>query len=111
MAPSFHSLTVSSVVPEGQAAKAIGFLVPEELREAFNFVPGQYLTLKTEIDGKEVRRSYSICSAPGDRELRVGIKKVDGGLFSTFAQMLAEGDRIEVMPPEGRFTADRKSVV
>ena len=106
MASSFHSLTVSSVVPEGQTAKAIGFRLPDELRETFRFVPGQYLTLKAEIDGEEVRRSYSICSAPDDAELRVGIKKVDGGRFSTFAQALAAGDRIEVMPPEGRFTAE-----
>ena len=62
MASSFHSLTVSSVVPEGQTAKAIGFRLPDELRETFRFVPGQYLTLKAEIDGEEVRRSYSICS-------------------------------------------------
>ncbi|WP_075997102.1 2Fe-2S iron-sulfur cluster-binding protein [Salaquimonas pukyongi] len=106
MATSFHSLTVSSVAPEGESAKAVGFLVPDELKDTFRFIPGQYLTLKTEIDGEEIRRSYSICSAPGDAELRVGIKKVEGGRFSTFAQALAAGDRIEVMPPEGRFTAE-----
>lgn len=69
-----------------------------------HFQPGQYLTLRTDIDGQDVRRSYSICSAPHEGELRVGIKEVPGGTFSTFAnQVLQAGDALQVMPPMGRF--------
>ena len=106
----FHTLTVSSITPEGEAARAIGLAVPAELRSAFHFLPGQYLTLRAEIDGRDIRRSYSICSTPADEELRVGIKQVEGGAFSTFAQTLGVGDRIEVMAPEGRFVAEAGKV-
>ncbi len=108
----FHPLTVAEVRRETRDSVSIRLSVPDGLGDAFAFAPGQYLTLRTTIDGEEIRRSYSICSAPEDGELRVGVKRVDGGAFSVFAnENLKPGDVIEVMPPEGRFTpaADRRS--
>jgi len=85
-------------------AIVVSFDVPAELRERFRFTHGQYLTLRTEANGEELRRSYSICSAPHDGELRVAIKRVAGGRFSTWAhETLVPGARIEVAPPDGRF--------
>jgi ring-1,2-phenylacetyl-CoA epoxidase subunit PaaE len=78
--------------------------VPEELREGFRFQQGQSLTLRHFIDGEEIRRTYSLCSAPADTEWRVAVKKVEGGVFSTYAnEQLKVGDTLEVMPPVGRF--------
>ena len=103
----FHSLEISDVRRETADSVSIAFRVPEELREAFRFVPGQYLTLRSDIAGEDCRRSYSICSGLDEAELRVAVKKVDGGRFSCFAHSaLAPGMRLEVMPPEGRFTAE-----
>ena len=88
---------------------------PPSLRRNTGFIQGQYLTLKADINGEDVRRSYSICSAVGDQQLRVGIKKIEDGAFSTFAnEQLKAGDTLEVMPPQGRFytgldPANRKS--
>jgi ring-1,2-phenylacetyl-CoA epoxidase subunit PaaE len=98
----FHQLKIRDVRHETPDSVAVSFDVPEELREAFAFRPGQYLTLRAEVDGQDARRSYSIASAPGE-PLTVGVKKVEGGLFSTFCQALEPGRVIEVMPPEGRF--------
>lgn len=82
----------------------ISFEVPSELQKEFDYIQGQYLTLKTEINGEEVRRSYSLCSSPLDKEWQVGIKKIEGGKFSTFANdVLKAGDFLEVMPPDGKF--------
>lgn len=106
MAARFHALKVASIARETPDAVAIGFEVPERLRDAFAFRPGQYLTLRAKIDGQEARRSYSICSMPGEAMLRVGVKKVADGRFSSFVnEALSVGDTIGVMPPEGRFTA------
>ncbi|QDY99355.1 phenylacetate-CoA oxygenase/reductase subunit PaaK [Nitratireductor mangrovi] len=106
MAPRFHDLTVSAIERQTPEAVAIAFDLPEDLRETFRFKPGQYLTLATSLDGEDVRRSYSICSAPGDAQLKVGVKKVADGRFSRFVNdRLAVGDTIRVMPPEGRFTS------
>jgi len=89
----------------GDFAVAIGFEVPDELAAAFRFLPGQYLTLRAEINGAEVRRPYSICTPPHQGALGVGIKHVEGGVFSGFAVAeLAVGDVIDVMTPQGRFT-------
>lgn len=105
MASHFHPLTVSDVRHETDDCVSIRFAVPEALREAFRFQHGQYLTLRTTIDGEEVRRSYSICAGVPDAELRVAVKSVPGGRFSTWAnQALKPGDVIEVMQPAGRFT-------
>src|SRR5690606_40549899 len=85
---------------------AVAFAIPPGLRDAFAFRPGQYLTLALDIGGEEARRSYSICSAPGDETLSVGVKKVADGRFSSFVnEKLSVGDSIRVMPPEGRFTS------
>lgn len=100
----FHSLTIKDVRPETRDAVSIAFDIPESLAEVFHFTQGQYLVLRTELDGEEVRRSYSICTGTGDGELRVAIKRVAGGRFSTFAnERLQPGQRLDVMPPDGRF--------
>jgi len=107
MAPSprFHRLTVRDVRRETADAVSIAFAVPEALADAFAFTPGQYLTLRTRMDGAELRRSYSISSGLDDGELRIAVKRVDGGAFSSFANDgLQAGDAVEVMPPMGRFT-------
>lgn len=105
MAPRFHALTVADIRRETDDAVSIAFAVPEPLREDYRFAAGQYLTLKATIDGREVRRSYSICSSPSDGELRVAVRRVDGGLFSSFANDdIRPGDTMQVMTPDGRFT-------
>ena len=99
----FHSLTVADVRTETSDSVSVAFDVPDPLKAAFAFEPGQYLTLRADIDGESVRRPYSICAGLDDRRLRVGIKAVPGGRFSTFAQGLKVGDRLDVMPPQGHF--------
>jgi len=101
----FHELEISEVMETGENAVSLAFHVSADLREMFKFIPGQYLTLRATLDGAEVRRSYSICSG-ADENLRVGIKQVEGGQFSTYAQTLQAGDVVEVMPPDGRFTCN-----
>jgi ring-1,2-phenylacetyl-CoA epoxidase subunit PaaE len=101
----FHELTICAVHPQTANAKAIRFELPDALKDTFTFKPGQYLTLRTTLNGEEVRRSYSICCAP-DEGIEIGVKHVEGGAFSSFAQGLKPGDRIEVAPPHGRFTAE-----
>jgi len=100
----FYPVTVADVRRETRDAIVITLDVPSDYKEAFRFAPGQYLTLRTNIDGDEVRRSYSICAAANDRHLRVGIKKIAGGLFSSWAsEHLKPGQVIEAMPPMGNF--------
>lgn len=104
MSIHFEQLTVREVHRETHDCVSITFEVPEQLKEAFRFLQGQYITLKTKIGGEEVRRSYSICSSPLDNELRVAVKKVPNGVFSTYAnELLKAGDSLEVMPPMGKF--------
>jgi ring-1,2-phenylacetyl-CoA epoxidase subunit PaaE len=105
MSLHFHRLTIRDVRRETPDVVSIAFGVPEQDKDAFAFQAGQYLTLRTALEGEEVRRAYSICSGVDDGELRVAIKRVEGGLFSSFAnETLKPGDTIEVMPPTGRFT-------
>jgi ring-1,2-phenylacetyl-CoA epoxidase subunit PaaE len=100
----FQSLAVTGLRRETRDSVSLGFAIPAALQDSFRFHQGQYLTLRTEIDGEEVRRSYSICSGISDGEIRVAIKKVEGGRFSTFAnEQLQEGDCLDVMPPMGNF--------
>ncbi|WP_375458138.1 1,2-phenylacetyl-CoA epoxidase subunit PaaE [uncultured Enterovirga sp.] len=102
--PRFHRLTVSDVRRETPDAVSVAFAIPPDLAPAYAFQPGQYLTLRSEIDGEEVRRSYSISSGPEERELRIGVKRVENGAFSTFAnEALSVGHAIDVMTPTGRF--------
>jgi len=104
MPPRFHTLTIAALHRETEDAVSLAFAVPEAVRAAYRFTPGQYLTLSAVIDGEDVRRSYSICSGLDDAELRVAIKRVTGGAFSTWAnEALHVGDRISVMTPDGRF--------
>jgi ring-1,2-phenylacetyl-CoA epoxidase subunit PaaE len=104
MALHFHALRVKSVRPETDEAVVVSFDVPAELAEQFRFSHGQHLTLKETIAGSEQRRSYSICAGAADGELRVGIRKVPGGVFSTWLnETLKAGDTLSVMTPEGRF--------
>ncbi len=106
-AQRFHKLRVAEVRRETPSAVSVAFEVPAALRDVFVFRPGQYLTLRARIDGAEVRRCYSICVPPAAGELRVAIKHVTGGVFSTHAnRTLAAGDLLDVLPPEGRFAAD-----
>ncbi|GAB6847359.1 1,2-phenylacetyl-CoA epoxidase subunit PaaE [Paraburkholderia kururiensis] len=106
--PEFHPLRIREVRPETADAVSVAFEVPPELREAYRFTQGQFVTLKAHIDGEETRRSYSICVGvtdyDRDGELRIGIKRVRGGRFSNFAfDTLQPGHTIDVMTPDGRF--------
>ena len=104
MTPQFHALRVAEVRRETSDAISIRFAVPAALADVYRFVPGQHLTLKAAVDGEELRRSYSICSALDDGELRIAIKQVAGGRFSTWANAnLKAGDLVPVMAPAGRF--------
>ena len=99
----FHPLRVVALRHDAGAA-VLTFDVPDALRDAYRFVPGQYLTLRATIDGQDVRRSYSLCSAPDEPGLTVGIKQVEGGVFSSWVcQALRVGDTLSVMTPDGRF--------
>ncbi len=101
----FYPLLVKDVRTETSDCVSVSLDVPAELSDAFRFIPGQYLTFRKFLDGAEVRRSYSICASPSDRDLRVAIKKVENGKFSTYANdVLKKGDVLEVMPPMGNFT-------
>ena len=105
-APRFHELPIAAVRPQTEAGVALTFKVPTALLKQFAFTPGQYLTLRADIEQQDIRRSYSICSSSSDGDLlEIGIKRVDGGLFSNYAMDLKPGERISVMPPQGRFTA------
>jgi ring-1,2-phenylacetyl-CoA epoxidase subunit PaaE len=108
MTPRFHRLKISDIRQEPGECIAIGLAVPEDLRDAYRYTQGQYLTLKHVVEDEELRRSYSICAAVSDYSTRnqiwVAVKKVADGRFSTHAhQHFAIGDDIEVMTPEGRF--------
>jgi ring-1,2-phenylacetyl-CoA epoxidase subunit PaaE len=101
----FHPLPIAQVRKETRDAIVVEFDVPPALREAFSYAHGQYLTLRTTIDGEEERRSYSICASPRSGALRVAIKRVEDGRFSGWAHgALRAGESIEVAPPQGRFT-------
>jgi ring-1,2-phenylacetyl-CoA epoxidase subunit PaaE len=102
----FHSLTVTDVRRETEEAVSVAFEVPDALTQSFRFVQGQYLTLRARVGGEELRRPYSVCVAPEDGELRVCVKKLHGGRFSSFVNdQLKVGDSLDVMAPMGRFHA------
>ena len=107
MAEHFHPLRVAEVVPETDEAMSIRFEVPRELEEAFRFKAGQHLTLRADINGEEVRRNYSLCTAPFENDLMVTVKRIAGGVFSNWvADSLKPGDLIDVMTPHGSFTTN-----
>jgi ring-1,2-phenylacetyl-CoA epoxidase subunit PaaE len=112
----FHDLPVSNITPEAAGAVAITFKVPEDLRSGFNFKAGQFLTLRASIDGNDVRRSYSISSSQNsyvqNGTLEVGIRPVQGGVFSNWAAtQLKVGDVLRVMPADGRFIVHRPRAI
>ena len=106
MAVAFHPLTIAEVRPETGESVSITLDIPDELRSEFQHLAGQHLVLRADIGGVDVRRSYSICRPPGEERLRVGIKRIPAGVFSTYATTeLSAGDVVEVMAPIGEFTA------
>ena len=101
---SFHNLSVKNIKRETDKSISISFNLPENLKASFAFKAGQYITLKTVIDGHEVRRDYSLCVSPKSGELKVAVKEVNDGTFSAYANnTLKVGDTLEVAPPKGRF--------
>lgn len=106
MATHFHPLRVTAVKKETADCVSVSFAVPADLEEVFQFKEGQNITIKKTINGEELRRSYSVCMAPHEKELKVAVKKVEGGLFSAFANdELKAGDVLEIMPPSGKFNS------
>lgn len=104
MAIHFHQLSIKDIRKETDECVSIAFEIPAEVEKDFQFIPGQNVTLRKVFNGEEIRRSYSICSCPSENELRVAVKKVVGGIFSTFAnEELKKGDVLEVLPPTGNF--------
>tara|TARA_R110002072_G_scaffold14272_2_gene59323 strand:+ start:15734 stop:16807 length:1074 start_codon:yes stop_codon:yes gene_type:complete len=101
---TFHTLSVKDIYKETDDCSVITFNVPSELETEFKFRQGQHLTLKADINGEDVRRSYSLCSGPVDGEWKVAVKKILGGKFSSFVNdSLQAGDTLEVMSPSGTF--------
>lgn len=101
----FHTLSIKHILRQTDKCVTISFSVPEQLKQNFSFIAGQYITLKTVINGEEVRRDYSLCSSPKSGELTVAVKEVEHGTFSKYANnTLKEGDAIDVAEPQGRFT-------
>ena len=106
----FHELRVAEAEKNTPDCTVISFEVPEALRQAFQFRQGQHLTLRKEIDGEDVRRSYSLCSSPFEKQWKVAVKQIPGGVFSTYVnEELKSGDTLEVMTPTGQFGVDCSS--
>lgn len=104
MVVHFHPLTVKQLQKETADCVIITFNIPEAQMDLFQYNPGQNITIRKNIDGKEIRRSYSICAAPFENKLCIAVKKIEGGLFSSYANdELKEGDILDVMPPTGKF--------
>jgi ring-1,2-phenylacetyl-CoA epoxidase subunit PaaE len=107
MAEHFHALRVAEIVPETSEANSIRFEVPGELRDRFAFRAGQHLTLRATIGGEELRRNYSLCTAPDEQDWMVTVKRIAGGRFSNWVgDQLKAGDTLDVMPPHGSFTTE-----
>jgi ring-1,2-phenylacetyl-CoA epoxidase subunit PaaE len=106
MAVHFHPLKIKKIKKETAECVSISFDIPDELVNLFSYKEGQNITIKSITGGDEIRRSYSICSAPYEKELRVAVKKINGGSFSQFANdILRPGDMLDVLPPTGKFNA------
>ena len=107
MAEHFHALKIAEIVPETAEANSIRFEIPPELRDKFAFKAGEHLTLRATINGEEVRRNYSLCTAPDESDWMVTVKRIGGGLFSNWVgDELKAGGTVEVMPPHGSFTTE-----
>lgn len=101
---AFYPLKIKEVIRETPQTVSLDFIIPEELKSEFSFKAGQYITIKTQVNGKELRRAYSLCSAPGTDNFKVTVKEVPDGQFSVIANnKLKAGDVLEVHPPEGKF--------
>ena len=110
MKPTFHQLTIKDIKKETADTVSIAFDVPANLAADYKFVPGQYLTLRADVNGEDIRRSYSISSALSEGELRVAVKEVENGKFSTYANSsLKAGDVMDVMTPQGGFVVESDS--
>lgn len=104
MSKAFHALTIREVRPETADTVTVFFDIPENLKEAYKYIQGQYVTLKFQFNGEEVRRAYSMCSSPSDGHIAVTVKRVEGGQVSTFIHsQFKAGQSVEVMQPDGRF--------
>lgn len=103
----FYNLKIANIYKETEDTSVVTFEIPKELHEIFKFKHGQHLTLKTQLNDEDVRRSYSLCSSPLDNQWKVAVKLIPGGKFSTFVnENLKIGDKIDVMPPSGTFGVD-----
>jgi ring-1,2-phenylacetyl-CoA epoxidase subunit PaaE len=110
MSIHFHPLRIKKINRETDQCVSVEFEIPENLKQAFQFKQGQSLTMRTMLNGEEVRRTYSLCSSPIDNKWKVAVKKVEGGSFSFFAnENLKEGDVLEVMEPVGKFYTELNS--
>jgi ring-1,2-phenylacetyl-CoA epoxidase subunit PaaE len=111
MSPTFHKLKIAEINKEANETVSISFVVPAELKNDYQFISGQYLTLRADINGEDLRRSYSLSSAPHENNWRVAIKKVEQGKFSTYANdCLNAGDEIDVMTPAGNFHVELNEI-
>ncbi|WP_395061638.1 1,2-phenylacetyl-CoA epoxidase subunit PaaE [Flavobacterium sp.] len=100
----FHSIKIADIYKETKDCSVLSFEIPHELKQEFQYKQGQHLTLKSIIDGQDTRRSYSLCSSPNENTWKIAVKKINGGLFSTFVNdTLRKGDTIELMAPNGDF--------
>ncbi|MCG8205878.1 ferredoxin--NADP reductase [Tenacibaculum finnmarkense] len=107
---TFHKLNIEKIIKETADAVSILFTVPAELKEAYTFIAGQYVTIKASINGQEIRRAYSICASPKSNQIKVAVKAVEKGLFSTYATtQLKENTVLEVSEPEGKFVLEPKA--
>jgi ring-1,2-phenylacetyl-CoA epoxidase subunit PaaE len=103
----FHKIKIADIYKETKDTSVVTFDIPKNLQERFNFIQGQHLTLKQDINGKDVRRSYSLCSSPIDNQWKVAVKQIPRGVFSTYINSeLKKGDDIEIMEPTGNFYVD-----
>lgn len=110
MAFHFNTLKVKAIKKETEDCVSLLFEIPEALQKEYAFEHGQSITIKKYLDGEELRRSYSICTAPFENQLKVAIKKILGGKFSTYANnILQAGDELEVLPPTGKFNTQLKT--
>ena len=101
---NFYDIRIADIYKEASDTSVVTFEIPESLREEFSFIQGQHLTLRAQINGKDERRSYSLCSSPLDNLWQVAVKQIPGGVFSTYVnEKLQKGDTLQIMPPSGRF--------
>lgn len=106
MASKFHTLKIKDIRTETDECVSIAFEIPTDIQPEFTFKPGQYLNFKVDINGEDIRRSYSLCSAPSENEWRIAVKQIADGVFSNYVKTLAVNDTLEVSSPLGNFTTE-----